>query len=160
MSVYLDTEPPQSIQTHLNTCSILPDSLSDILKTSNRSAMLYTLVVPTPVSPVCGWGFSAIVTQRNAIKLRYAKVIQEEKERRRVYYWRALFWYGVILRLRIQQFQARYWGPGGAGYARTRASFEALQSGKIERPTSVLDLSVHDHPSKNVCSHSKPCQVD
>jgi hypothetical protein len=132
MSVYLDTETPLSIQTYLTTCTLNPESLSDILKTPNRHALLYTLVLPTPISPVCGWGFSAIVTQRNAIKLRYAQIIQEEKEMRRAYYWRTLFWYGVILRLRIQQFQARYWGPGGAGYARTRESFEALQSGKIE----------------------------
>ncbi len=88
--------------------------------------MMYTLVAPAPIGPIDGWGFSPIVCQRNAIKAKYALILQEEKEMQRAHYWRVLFWSGVIMRLRIQQFQARYWGPGGPGYGLAKASFEAL----------------------------------
>lgn len=114
------------IQSGIDSCSINPECLRALLKTSRGRSIMYSLVAPVPIGPVDGWGFSPIVCQRNAMKAKYAAILQEEKEMQRAHHWRVLFWSGIVMRLRIQQFQTRYWGPGGPGYDLAKASFEAL----------------------------------
>ena len=114
------------IQSGLEDCSINPECLRALIRCPIGRPMLYQLVAPEQVAPLVGWGFSHIVGQRNSIKIKYGQVLKEEKEMLRAHYWRVIFWSGVVMKMRMQQFQQRYWGPGGHGYLLAKASFEAM----------------------------------
>lgn len=114
------------IQQSINNCSINPECLRAMVKVPRTRHLMYALKAPQQIAPMDGFGFSFIVSQRNAIKAAYAKVLDQEKEMQRAYYWRCLFWSGVVMRVRMQQFQERYYGPGGPGYLLAKASFDAL----------------------------------
>lgn len=116
----------EDIQLSLEDCSINPECLRALIRCPRGRCIMYDLKAPSTVGPIDGWGFSHIVLQRNAIKIKYAEVLREEKEMVRAHYWRVMFWSGVVMRLRMQQFQSRYWGPGGPGYILAKASFEAM----------------------------------
>ena len=89
--------------------------------------LLYLVDAPKPMAGLPGWGMATMFVRRNEIYAQYAAVIASEKARVRAIYWRILFW-GTVMRIRIAQFQARYWGPGGAGYLAAKASFEAARA--------------------------------
>lgn len=94
--------------------------------------LLYLVEAPQPMAGLSGWGMATMFVRRNEMYAQYAAVIAGEKARVRALYWRILFW-GVVMRIRIAQFQARYWGPGGAGYLAAKASFEAACALSIKK---------------------------
>lgn len=116
----------EHIQASLDNCTINPECLRALVKIPRVRHLMYALKAPAQVAHMDSFGFSFIMSQRNATKAAYAKVLNQEKEMQRAYYWRALFWSGVVMRVRMQQFQERYWGPAGPGYLLAKASFNAL----------------------------------
>jgi hypothetical protein len=123
---YISQINADDIQKSINNCSINPECLRAMVKVPRTRHLMYALNAPQQVPPMDGFGFSFIVSHRNAIKAAYAKVLDQEKQLQRAYYWRCLFWSGVVMRVRMQQFQERYYGPGGSGYQMAKASFDAL----------------------------------
>ena len=123
---YISQINTKDIQESLDKCSINPECLRALVKVPRTRHLMYALKAPAQVAPMGSFGFSFIVSQRNVTRAAYAQVLNQERELQRAYYWRALFWSGVVMRVRMQQFQQRYWGPGGPGYVLAKASFDAL----------------------------------
>lgn len=123
---YVSQINQDNIQASLESCTINPECLRALVRVPRTRHLMYALKAPEQVVPISGWGFGLVVTHRNAIKAAYAQVLNQEREMQRAYYWRVLFWSGVVMRARLQQFQQRYWGPGGPGYLLAKASFDAL----------------------------------
>jgi hypothetical protein len=107
--------------------TVQPENLRQLLRHSIYRHILFQLRAPAPIKPIAGFGFSSVLQRKNDRYALYESIIQEEKLRVIKCMWRVLFW-SVVLRTRIKEFQARYWGPEGKGYLKSKASFESLQS--------------------------------
>jgi hypothetical protein len=107
--------------------TVQPENLRQLLRHSIYRPILFQLKAPAPIKPIAGFGFSSVLQRKNDRYALYESIIQEEKLRVIKCMWRVLFW-SVVLRTRIMEFQARYWGPEGKGYLKSKASFESLQS--------------------------------
>lgn len=114
--------PPTAaeIAEHLREATLDPITLAIVLR-HNRH-LIYLVEAPKPVTGLPGWGMATMFIQRNEMYGRYAAVIAGARQRVREELWRAAFW-AAVLRIRMIQFQARYWAPGGAGYEAVRAAY-------------------------------------
>ena len=124
--------PPtaEEIAEHLRAATLDPITLAVVLR--HCRPLLYLVEAPKPVAGLPGWGMATMFIQRNEMYARYAAVIANERQRIREQLWRAAFW-AAVLRIRMVQFQARYWAPGGAGYEAARASFEAARAAYLKK---------------------------
>jgi hypothetical protein len=118
------------ITGHMKSGTLSPIVLAVLLRSAR--GLLYLVEAPQPMAGLAGWGMATMFIRRNEIYAQYAAVIAGERQRVRQHLWRVLFW-GAVLRIRIVQFQARYWGPGGAGYLAAKASFEAARALHIKK---------------------------
>lgn len=110
------------ISEHMRVATLSPAVLQIILR--RMRPLLYLVEAPGQMAGLAGWGMATMFVQQNEIYASYAAVIAGERRLAREHLWRVLFW-ACVLRLRISQFQARYWGPGGPGYLAAKASFDA-----------------------------------
>jgi hypothetical protein len=107
--------------------TVQPACLRELLRHPTYRSVLFEVKAPALIKPIAGFGFGDILVMKNERYALYESIIKEEKHRVIECMWRLLFW-SVVLRTRIKEFQARYWGPEGKGYLKSKASFEFLQS--------------------------------
>jgi hypothetical protein len=108
--------------------TLTPNKLRTLLRHPKGRHLLYQVEAPGQIQQLAGWGFSSILQRHNQTYRAYEQIIQEEKAIVRANHWRVLFWIGIVLRIRLIEFQARYWAVGGPGYLAAKASFDALIS--------------------------------
>jgi hypothetical protein len=124
---YTETLSTLELMHVMTDLPVNPECLRQLLRHPKYRHVLFELNAPAQIKPIAGFGFSSVLQRKNDRYALYESIIQEEKLRARECMWRALFW-SVILRSRIHEFQARYWGPGGKGYLKSKASFESVLS--------------------------------
>ena len=121
---YIEILTVEDILFIMTDFNINLECLRQMLRHFKYRSILFQLRAPSQIKPIAGFGFGEILVRKNKQFDLYESIIKEERHRVRESYWRALFW-SVVLRTRIQEFQARYWGPDGKGYLKSKESFEA-----------------------------------